>query len=405
MENIVKNGFFNLEENGMFFLNNRVFDFSREYFCYEKKHFEENKQKRDFFKKSFAENKNYNDYLSIFIPDKEFRDVPGCCIMLATRTWEFIVKKRWERKLKNKPAIAYSVSECIFETCWNPKNKIQEKGDKKLIVTPSGKTVATITETIDLTLDEIQKRHDLLNSILGHKMFRFVIMEYQSRFFETNDREPGKIEIKGGREKLGEMLDVKSNVDLSKMYEILQAGQGFSIQTLAMSLGGLWTFTEKKGIGKTKPHITIDLGEALKPHYLYKFPKDKQILLPIAPLPALVEPKKYHAEQAVAQFLVIQHIVSNRKFLRNHEGGFFDDDVLEGIAEQAGLPMSVMQRAWEQWQYDSESSEAFIEKIGKQVYHIAKNKTFYEVRVFIDQLAKLSMLGSQRASKKSFQKK
>ena len=67
--------------------------------------------------------------------------------------------------------------------------------------------------------------------------------------------------------------------------------------------------------------------------------------------------------------------------------------------------MSVMQRAWEQWQYDSESSEAFIEKIGKQVYHIAKNKTFYEVRVFIDQLAKLSMLGSQRASKKSFQKK
>lgn len=121
-------------------------------------------------------------------------------------------------------------------------------------------------------------------------------------------------------------------------------------------------------------------------------------------MPALVEPKKYHADQVVVQFLVIQHIINNRKFLRNHGGGFFDEDVLEGIAQQAGLPMSVMERAWEQWQHDSESSEAFLEKIAEDVYHIAKNKTFHDAKEFIDQLAKLSQLGSQKALKNRFRK-
>ena len=184
-------------------------------------------------------------------------------------------------------------------------------------------------------------------------------------------------------------LGLKSKQDHSLLQRALVEGDKWQCVVNGRA-SRLWIYSrqvqpqtgKRGGVGA---HIAVVLGDILAPGYgLQHLDKGSRKLVPVTELPALVGARRWHAAQSLFQLAWLHYMSTNRQDIAEWGGVRAPVDVLERLAASVDLPRTMARELLPAWTRDADDSPAFLERVGRDIYHIADNDKFGEARAFLE---------------------
>ena len=138
------------------------------------------------------------------------------------------------------------------------------------------------------------------------------------------------------------------------------------------------------------------------PHYVYELQGENRILIPWPPaVPLVGRPNEHGAQRALRLRLLIELRKRARELVLN--GGVrLTEERWVSLAQEAMLPVSVLQAVIDRWTQDGEDGPAFLKVVDRNSYTIGE--AHKEVRDFLEDAGRLAEAGA-RAGQRSVQRK
>lgn len=318
---------------------------------------------------------------------RDTRDAAGD---LAVILWREKVKPELQRERASAPALAQTVADGVLGALWNRRTT---RAGEHLVL--DGEPVATISLAQASAVLDFFK---VVRGLTAHRLFRFVVQEVFRQVFVQKKKVPW-ISIEGGMGELARLIgDHEGRPDLTRA--ALHALQVCHIHwENGTNTGGLLTWNETPGKGRTKGKVSITPNEALWPMFnLRELGQDAQILVPVVPLPPLLGRGNDHGAQVAFQLFVVREMVDLRAEMGEFKGVTLTDARLEAMAREAGLPEGKWGEVLAHWLTGDKHTPAFLERTEGGRYRLADNDLFRSARRFMEDTGKISVSNSKRAT-------
>jgi hypothetical protein len=239
----------------------------------------------------------------------------------------------------------------------------------------------------------LQDGPEALGTLTGQRLLRHLILKNHAGVaFGLPD---ARLMKWGSVSELASELGLKSN----KAHGTLQRAlfQGDAWQCIVNGTASrLWIYEyqtqQRTGTrGGAGANFSITLGPVLAPGYgLQHLDKGSRKLVPVTELPAFIGANRWHPAQALFQLAWLHYMSTNRQDIAEWGGVRAPVDVLERLAASVALPRTMARELLPAWTRDADDSPAFLERVGRDIYHIADNDKFGEARAFLEAGARRS---------------
>lgn len=318
------------------------------------------------------------------------RPFPAFALTLGSIALKDEIKPAWTRVQKNQPAIPAVVVGRTEEILgWRGRTEV--KGNK--LINADGIEVATLTEDVATAIASL----NTLCSLTGHRVVRHLIMQAHERYFAGDQRwDELDYSQRGGIEAFAESIGASNSSERQKqeIRDILRAGQSFRM-TLPGSgeIGGLWTYQ----CGK-RGDCEIKLSNVLSPHFNLRLKVRDRNLVPMVPIPPLLNPDKKKKNQAAFQFGFVRKLVEGRREIKERGGIIMSQTDWAKHGKAYDLNSDEVRAVIDRWQHDGDDGERVLE-FANGVWHLADNETYGAARRFIDDGARCGERKKARMTK------
>jgi hypothetical protein len=193
------------------------------------------------------------------------RWLDGRALRLVARVlWRVRVAEQWKRKQTVRPALVRAVTADTLIPAMARRLQYLPGLDDGRILDESGKRVLGRISTVSAEiLAETRAGLALLGTVAGHRLVRFIVHAVHDQV-EAGDPYALRLELPGGWTTLAEKLRYTSR-DFEPLQLLMRAGQHAEWAHPNAVIGGLWTYTYRRGNATAAGRLTITAGEALAP--------------------------------------------------------------------------------------------------------------------------------------------
>jgi hypothetical protein len=189
----------------------------------------------------------------------------GRALLLVARVlWRARVADLWKRKQTVRPALVRAVAADVLVQAMT-RQAVLPGLDDGAVRDKRGREVARIdVASMDATaLDVVRRGLDLLGSVTAHRLVRKLVHRVHDQW-EAQAADPRAVDFVGGHTALAAELH-DSERDPSRLRAILEAGQRLQWTHPTVTVGGLWTWTDRRGSPGRPGLVRIVVGDALAP--------------------------------------------------------------------------------------------------------------------------------------------
>ena len=183
--------------------------------------------------------------------------------LVAGVLWRERVAAQWERKQKVPPALVRAVAIDTLIPAMARRLQYLPGLDDGRILDESGKRelgrISTVSAEI---LAETRAGLDLLGTVTGHRLVRYIVHTVHDQV-EAGDPYALRIELLNWST-MAERVRYTSR-DFEPLQQLMQAGQHAEWVHPNAVIGGLWTYTYRRGNATAAGRLTVTAGEALAP--------------------------------------------------------------------------------------------------------------------------------------------
>ena len=318
--------------------------------------------------------------------------------------WQDVCKKRWEREVRQVPALTQGVLVITIKPSLSKETRVEVLDNSIKYISEQGTVIATVP-CIDPTLLPIIRRGiECFSSLTGHKLLRW---EVRTGFENWARREIDHrlINSMGGYEAIANLIGCgNSKKSPTEVKSILYAQAHGYFQDPRGGSGNMIILRETNKLRNGEPTgINIILGEMLLPNFTHLLPHgEKKRLVPITELPPLIGSKNTHAAQAMLQLLILEEFSRQSDVLAKRRSIRLPQQKWEELSHAASLPKSCLNRVIAGWTEDDTTSKAFLEKQGDEY---TLGSSYAQVIDFLEHQGVQRETGSQGGIKSSEAKK
>lgn len=213
-----------------------------------------------------------------------------------------------------------------------------------------------------------------LNSVYGHRVFRFEVQEPFRQMIAGNT-DYRVIKLDGGFTELAQRLNLKGKKAITILKEILyaQAHLEFCCQNFSGNFIQLTKYISphiRKEIG-----LLITVGTLLLPYQTFADSQKGQsgLLIPLVQEPPLVGSNQYHAAQYTFQMDIMAELSKNSVELAQQGCIHISSERWQDLSDQAGLNPSISRLIHDRWTQDGDDAPMFLQQVAKNHYTLGKS--------------------------------
>jgi hypothetical protein len=213
----------------------------------------------------------------------------------------------------------------------------------------------------------------------------------------NNEPDARTLVIEGGWSALANIIGVTSKKSIDDLHAIVAAMAHTTIALPDQSIGNLLAYRDVPARGRRASTVEIVLGTALMPNYVHELQGEDRILIPWPPaVPLVGRPNEYGAQRALRLRLLIELRKRAREMVAT--GGIhLTDEEWALLAQEATLPLPVLQPVMDRWTQDGEDGPAFLKRIDRNCYTLGD--AHLHVRSFLEDAGRMAEAGAQAGRK------
>jgi hypothetical protein len=302
---------------------------------------------------------------------------------IALLRWIDRIRKFVHKKLEKPAALTAPIFKQVSDslvrglTLNESKNALIDRTGKQIL-----KFDIAATMQIDTAESILRSSIPLLSSITAHHIVRWQFLEVHKQFL-LGQKEPRKLVIEGGFQKLGELSGAgtsKRIIDNIRKIVFAQAGCLFRYRRGdKIWEGNLISFDHWQAKGRNASLLEIEMRAPGCPGFVQELPigglelSEQRTLIPIVGLPEFVGRANEHGSQACFQMELFIEMRMRAKELYERGGILLNDDGWLKIAERARMPHSLITKVLDCWIANNyiEQRENYLFNIGAK-YEDAK---------------------------------
>lgn len=327
-----------------------------------------------------------SDLFSLWLPSAT---APGArfALHLARCLWLDLVRPRLERRQrKGPPALARAMHEPVTELLSRAAKREDGAGGQLALRLP-GSIIVSAVHTDAIAEPFLERGVDLFRSLTAHKVIRHLVFEAHRQYVDLDCRDPRVLHYPGGYSALATALDIKGNKGAEHVRAIIETMHCMDVP-LAGATSRLLnrTFTEAKG--QRAAHLTIMVGLALLPDYVFELAQTKSLearrardLIPLLPLPPIIGRANEAGAQATLSMHVVRHLRDHAPELAQQGSAPMPFDTFARMGDASGLPRPMAKPVLDAWLKDGSDAPAFLKAIGPDRYTLGD--TYQAERAFL----------------------
>lgn len=307
---------------------------------------------------------------------------PGCrfALLLARVLWNDVVAS-W---IKRTACLVFPIFENVTRL-HSRTNQPEERSGQRILASKDIE-IARIERYEPLTLPTFEmailealltRGLGLLGSVTAHRVLRWEVFEGHTRALR-GDPDARALQVDGGWSGLAHTLGLTSKKAADEVHAIVvaQAHCGFHLPSGAR--GNLLSYSVVPARGQRKAEVTLILGDALLPHYVFtlrhklgvasRAAREAQRLIPMVDLPPFVGREREFGQQATFSLTLVSELRARARELAEQGGIQLDMARMARMAERVGLPVSLLPRVIDRWLRDGSDGPAFLARIEKDRY-------------------------------------
>lgn len=308
-----------------------------------------------------------------FLDQNEIFHSPAFLILAAV-LWKDRIKKWVTFEAANVPAVTTG--------CYNPLRKL---------FSPQMHAVSTSNQVQFMHNDNLLGKIDIptipihlmpqifrgvsrLNSVYGHRVFRFEVQEPFRQMIAGNS-DYRVIKLDGGFTELAQRLNLKGKKAITILKEILyaQVHLEFCCQNFSGNFIQLTKYMAphiRKEIG-----LLITVGTLLLPYHTFADSQKGQnsLFIPLVQEPPLIGANQYHASQYTFQMDIMAELSRNSVELAQQGCIKITPERWQELAQQAGLNIPISKLIHDRWTQDGDDAPMFLEQVAKHHYTLGKS--------------------------------
>lgn len=326
---------------------------------------------------------------------------------IALTRWIDRIRKFVHKKLEKPAALTAPIFKQVSEslvrglTLNENRNALIDKAGKQVL-----KFDTAATMQIDTAESILRSSIPLLSSITAHHIVRWQFLEVHKQFL-LGQKEPRKLVIEGGFQKLGELSGAgtsKRIIDNIRKIIFAQAGCLFRYRRGdKIWEGNLISFDHWQAKGRNASLLEIEMRAPGCPGFVQELPigglelSEQRALIPIVGLPEFVGRSNEHGSQACFQMELFIEMRMRAKELYERDGILLNDDGWLQIAERARMPHSLINKVLECW-----VANDYIERRENYVFNIGSK--YKEAKVMLMKAGEAELKGAKAGKKNIIQK-
>lgn len=308
-----------------------------------------------------------SDLYRLWLPAEPDAPFPVFLKGLARCAWHDIVRAH----LLKPAALVLPVHEEVTRVHSRSFRTVERDG--QLCLSFDGDHAVQIMPSVEFkTIDGLLARGlDLLGSVAGHRVLRWEVTEGHLRALRQ-EPDPRRLAIEGGWSALADDVGLPERErDNVRAIVVAQAHCYFN---LPHGMGGnLLTYQESRAVGQRRGLVTLVLGDALLPSYVFavrealgnasQTARDSRRLVPLVGLPPFVGRRNEHGQQATLSMLVTRELRLYAHELATAGGVCIPLERWAELAAQARVRPPTLGQLIDRWTCDGDDGPAFLNRV------------------------------------------
>ncbi|MBM4109609.1 MAG: hypothetical protein FJ255_12510 [Phycisphaerae bacterium] len=296
------------------------------------------------------------------------RDGARTLASVAETLWLARVAELWRRGRSNRPGMVRAV---VADTLIPAMTRqiVLPGLDDGAIRDTRGRELGRIATMDVATFDAVRHGLDLLGSVTGHRLVRFLVHCVHDQA-ERGAADPRAVELLGGFSGLAEAVRYARR-DFDALRSLLQAGQHVEWTHPAVHVGGLWTWTHARGNATRPGMVRIVVGDALAPGLAARLSqsgdssplasKARRIVPELRAEPPVSAVNERHQGPAwTLHRLVLVELVDRAEELHRDGCVTMDPARLRELATAARLPPAELPRLLDSWRVGDDAAPPLL---------------------------------------------
>lgn len=329
---------------------------------------------------------------------------PEFLYILAYGLWNDKIKRKWEKQVKNTPALTKATLITTIKPVLLKNSKIDVKDSTIVCYSNTGKVISTVPFFDPKLVNLICKGMKCLSTLNGHRLIRWQV---KTGFYQwlNEVEDPRLIRTSGGYEGIAHLIGGgHSHKGISEVKAMLHAQAYGQFEFPQGGSGNMIILSEIEKHKNGEPSkINLLLGEFLFPNFTHFLPcGEKRRLVPIIDLPPLIGSKNTHAAQAMLQLLILEEFSKQSDWFAVHGSILLSKEKLQEFCAEAKLPQTSLQKVISGWIQGDNFSKPFLRVKGNE-YALSHEHTI--VSDFLEQQGYLRINGAERGKKAALRKR
>lgn len=328
----------------------------------------------------------------------------GALAAVAWTLWKARVEPLWLKRRNVRPALVRGVAEVLAHAM---SGQTGVSGDNA-VRDADGRTLGRIASLDVQTLDAVRSGLPLLGSIAWHRLLNFLVLAVHDAA-EARIDDARTVDFHGGFEALAESIRDGTN-DFRRLRAILQVGQHIEWMHPAVMVGGLWTWTVRRG-GPGRPGLVrIIVGDPLAPSLAARLADtgdtSRQATVARRLVPELRTEPPLSAvrinDQGAAWTLfrsVMVELVDLAPMLATTGTVLITPDRWRELAERAGLPTVELSRLRDSWSSGDDRAPPLLAQPDPGLWRFTLADTHSAERAFIAEGGQRRLNGGEAGRK------
>jgi hypothetical protein len=330
--------------------------------------------------------------------------------IIAGIVWNDWVKKRISLLIKKPPALPLLTYDCVRKPM--KKGALYDKEKNQLIdingnpITSIGRDIPLDVPSMELnTIKTIISKGNIktLSSINAHRLLRWEVSTITKQFIEGNP-DARAIRVDGGFSELANLIGAGAGKKAAEQVREIVVWQAHCIfKGHDKSLGNMLSYRISPHGYKKRSQLSLILGDMMLPHYVFELlgiarsKREARKLIPIVDIPPLIGRPADQGSQAHFQMEMMVKFRTHAREYLEFGGVYISGQEKKSLANEAGLPITILPRVMDRWTKDGDDAPAFLKIIENDRY--ALGSAYSVAQDFIISAGKKEKMGSIAAKK------
>lgn len=330
--------------------------------------------------------------------------------IVAAIVWKDWVKKRIELLIKKPPALPLLTYDSVRKPM--KKGTTYDKKNNQLIdmngnpITSIGRDIPLDVPSMELsTIKTIIAKGNIriLSTINAHRLLRWEVSTITRQFIEGNP-DARAIRIDGGFSELAKLIGAGTGKKAAEQIREIIVWQAHSIfQGQDKSLGNMLSYRISPNGYKKRSQLSLILGDMMLPHYVFELlgiarsKREARKLIPIVDIPPLIGRPADQGPQANFQMEMMVKFRTHAQEFLEFGGVYISEQELRYLANESGLPLTILQKVMDRWTQDGIDAPAFLKIIEPDRYSLGSAHSI--AQDFIMSAGKKEKMGTIAAKK------